>query len=358
MTNFVKRLTVTHFRHFSTQAWSFHPSVNVILGSNGSGKTSLLEAIYFLSIGRSFRSNRLQSLIQQSADHFTLFAEIVREDQTAKLSLQRSKNGRPIHKKDGQEINSTVEFARWLPVLHLSPDSFQLLSAGSKQRRRLLDWGVFYAEPAFLAMWREFNRVLQQRNAALKLQQPYEMVALWDQQFIALADQIDQLRCNYFERYRDFLCQYGQDFLSQYEIKIRYARGWSHEKALSAVLQENYQQDQRYGATQYGPHRADIQFRIGTALARDILSRGQQKRLVFLLKLAQGACFDQHTGQRCIYLLDDVYSEFDQHNGEQVIQQVQQQAAQSFVTAIDQQRVPACVLSAKHECIVLSAPGG
>lgn len=335
-------------------SWQFDSSVNVILGLNGSGKTSLLEALYFLSVGRSFRSGRLQNLTQNGADHFTIFGEVASEKDAVKLSLQRAKNSRPIHKVDGRIVNSGVEFARWLPILHLSPDSFQLLSAASKQRRRLLDWGVFYDEPAFLNVWREFNRILLQRNAALKLKQPQKMVALWDQQFVDISARIDQLRQSYFKRYQEKLLQHGKSFLSQHGIQISYARGWSVDKDLQSVLTESYQQDLRYGVTQHGPHRADIKCKIGPTPARDILSRGQQKRLVFLLKLAQGACFEQHTGQRCIYLLDDVYSEFDQHNGEQAMQQIHQHAAQIFVTAIDQQRVPQCLLSEKYQCIVLS----
>lgn len=349
MPSFVNRLQVATFRHFSQQTWQFHPKVNVILGANGSGKTSILEALYFLGVGRSFRSNVLQNLIQQGESEFTLFTEVTRDTgDLVQLSLRRAKRLPPIQKLDGQVVKSTAELARWLPLLHLCPDSFQLLTAGGKQRRRLLDWGVFYQNTRFISIWRDFNRVLLQRNAALKQKQPYRLLALWDQRFSELAIEIDKVRETYFADYMPVLKAQDPDFWQGLDVEVTYVRGWSAGKPLLKVLEDNYTQDLRYGSTQYGPHRADVKFKIGQLPARDILSRGQQKRLVVLLKLAQGACFQHHTQSRCVYLLDDIYSELDVYRANEMTQMVQQQAAQLFLTAIDEHRVPEVLLSAKE----------
>ena len=152
--------------------------------------------------------------------------------------------------------------------------------------------------------WQKANRIFHQRNQALKMQQPYSVIASWDQQFVQMADIIDEARSHYVTVWVEALKSLLGDFWHDHELSMSYVRGWSKEKALLTLLKSHYVQDRAQGFTQYGTHRADIRLRAKGILAKDHLSRGQQKRLIYALKLAQGKVLKEASEQNVIYLLD------------------------------------------------------
>lgn len=331
----ISRLSLQNFRNLREVSVSTHSQFNIFFGENGSGKTSLLEAIYFLSHGRSFRSNLLNRLITQDTAEFILFAE-TQDTDSHSIGMSRQIKGEARNRLDGKSVQSTVEIARLLPTLLFDPQSFDLLYAGSKGRRQMLDWGVFYQKPEYIHLWQAARKALKQRNAALRSGHSKEQLGLWAPILIEAAEQIDSYRNLYSEALIQTLQHILGEFLALHQIQISYYRGWPKDETLASCLERSLEQDRKHSLTHYGPHRADIKFKIKLQPAAEILSRGQQKTLICAIKLAQGLLFKQQTGKACIYLLDDIASELDHNHLQQIMQQLRSLGSQVFMSSIQE----------------------
>ena len=165
----LKRLSVTGVRNLQPVTLQPSPRINIVYGANGSGKSSLLEAIHLLGLARSFRSTRLQPVIQHGQDACTVFAEVLQiSGITNSLGITRNKQADYQIRIDGQSVRSLAELAETLPLQIINPDSFRLLEGAPKQRRQYLDWGVFHVEHQFLPAWQRLQKSLKQRNSLLR----------------------------------------------------------------------------------------------------------------------------------------------------------------------------------------------
>lgn len=330
----ITRLTLSNFRHFSSFEMYPHHRFNLIIGENGTGKTSILEAIYFLGSARSHRTNQLARIIQEGVDAFTLFTEIETLEGAHHVGLNRTKQGEGKSKLNGKIQPNHIEIAQLLPILMFNPESFSLLTEGSKGRRQLLDWGIFHQSPEFYPAWHIAKKVLAHRNAMLKSRQTPELLQLFDQQLISASEKIDSLREDYVAQLMPIVTRLIGDFLARHDVHLQYFRGWSKEDDLADLLKLNLRHDQEKGYTQAGPHRADLRLRVGKIPAQDILSRGQQKLLICAIKLAQGILFEKQTGRKAIYLLDDIGSELDDQHRQHLLGLLKDLKAQVFATGI------------------------
>lgn len=220
-------LHASQFRNLTAVSFNAHPQFNLFVGSNGSGKTSLLEAIYYLAHGRSFRTNRPQRLVQHDSDAFTLHAKLSAQQQTHSLGLKRDKHGQLVLRLNGANVNRLAEFAALLPVQLITPDSFRLFFGGPKERRQFFDMGLFHVEPNFFDCWLRFNKVLKQRNALLKTSRHYDkQFQFWDEQYVSLAFELQQLRQAYVIRLQQaFTALTADDPLLQ-PLHFQLQQGW------------------------------------------------------------------------------------------------------------------------------------
>jgi len=305
----ISRLELHHLRNISELSIEPSPGINIIYGDNGSGKTSILEAIYLLALGRSFRSTRVDSLIQWDQEEAVVFASL---GEGASLGVRKSKRQGHSLRINGEKQRGWLEVARLLPLQILNSDAFQLLEGSPRLRRRFLDWGVFHVEHDFISVWRDSAKCLAQRNLLLK-QGRFDQVELqaWDLEFARLGEEVDSARRRYFEAFLPYFQSSLQELLPLDGLHLSYYRGWDESKSLIEVLAENRDRDRRYAASQSGPQRADIRFRLGRYDAGESLSRGQQKMVVSALKIAQGKFLTSQKGLKGVYLLDDLPAELD-----------------------------------------------
>src|SRR5271154_3312408 len=175
----IRRVQVTDFRCLQSAALDFDPRFTLISGSNASGKTSLLEALYVLGRGRSFRTRRLEHLIRHGSERFVVFGEVDSLGRRIPLGVEGSAAGVRA-RISGERPSSLAELAVALPVQIVDPEVHRLIEEGPSQRRRFLDWGVFHVEQSFVADWQRYQQVLRQRNAALKSHQSKAVVSVWD----------------------------------------------------------------------------------------------------------------------------------------------------------------------------------
>ncbi|MDX1678305.1 DNA replication/repair protein RecF, partial [Arsukibacterium sp.] len=285
-------LQLSQFRNIAKLALTAHPEFNLICGENGSGKTSLLEAIYYLAHGRSFRSRVHQRLIKDDASHFTLHAKVSNNQQSYSLGLQRNRTAELLLRLNGANVQRLAEFASLLPVQLLTPDSFRLFFGGPKERRQFFDMGVFHVEHGFFPVWLQFSRVLKQRNALLKQRRRHDdEFAYWDQQFASLAWQLNTQRQQYIDQLTAAYHALVADNELLCDINMQLQSGWpdriSSEQDLLTLVKQNFEQDSRQGFSQYGAQKADLKLKKAQLAVEEVLSRGQLKVLLFALKIAQ-----------------------------------------------------------------------
>ncbi|MDY3196985.1 MAG: DNA replication/repair protein RecF [Pseudomonadaceae bacterium] len=334
----LKRLSVTGVRNL--QPVTLHPSprINLIHGANGSGKTSLLEAIHLLGLARSFRSTRLQPVIRYGEQACTVFGEIAqRSGVTNSVGITRSKEPDYQIRMDGQKVRSLAELAAALPLQLINPDSFRLLEGAPKQRRQYLDWGVFHVEHQFLPAWQRLQKSLKQRNSLLRRGRiQRSMLQPWEIELVAAGEQLDAFRQAYLQQLKPVF----EDILAQLvpleDLTLSYYRGWDREKPLAQVLDEQFERDTQLGYTQAGAQRADLRLRYRGMNAVDVLSRGQQKLVVCALKIAQGYLMKQHGAQQdCVFLVDDLPSELDEHHRRALCSLLENLECQVFISCVE-----------------------
>lgn len=332
------QLQVTGVRNLHPVTLSPSPRINVLFGANGSGKTSLLEAIHLLGLARSFRSTRLHPVIQHQQSECWVFGQLRLEDERpCKLGIARSREGDLQIRVDGQTLRSAAELAQILPVQLINPDSFRLLEGAPKIRRQFLDWGVFHVEPRFLGSWQRLQKALRQRNSWLRhgrLSGPEQ--AAWDRELCLASEELDGYRRAYIQALKPVFEQTLSELLALPDLTLSYYRGWDKERDLQEVLTQSLVRDQQLGHTQAGPQRADLRVRLAGHNATDILSRGQQKLVVCALRIAQGHLLNQARQGRCIYLVDDLPSELDEQHRRALCRLLDDLHCQVFITCVDQ----------------------
>jgi DNA replication and repair protein RecF len=332
----LSRLKAQAFRNFSVIDITPQPGINLILGPNASGKTSLLEAIYILGHGRSFKERQMDGLIQFGQNAFTIFAEAQKENSSFACGLSKQIGSSAQIQINGTRTRLLSMLAQGLPLLLISPESFKLLCGSSEERRHFLDWGVFHVEHQFALIWQQYQKVLKQRNAEIKQSAHSGRMKAWDKQLIDLGGQVAQCRIDYWSKFLPICMDSTEALLPGLELEISLCSGWSDGVSLGQALQNSLPSDLMRGFTQVGPHRADIIVKQRGLSAAKILSRGQQKLLVSALYLAAGKFLALQSGRPCIYLLDDVAAELDVSNQRRILKSFSNVSQQIFITGVDQ----------------------
>ncbi|MGE8408201.1 MAG: DNA replication/repair protein RecF [Pseudomonas sp.] len=333
----LSRVSVTAVRNLHAVTLSPSPRINILYGDNGSGKTSVLEAIHLLGLARSFRSVRLNPVIQYEQATCTVFGQVALEDgATSNLGVSRERQGDFTIRIDGQNAKGTAQLAEILPLQLINPDSFRLLEGAPKIRRQFLDWGVFHVEPRFMGTWQRLQKALRQRNSWLR-HGTLDAVsqAAWDRELCLASAEIDEFRRNYIKALKPVFEQILSELLELEGLTLSYYRGWDKDRELTDVLAASIQRDQQMGHTQAGPQRADLRLRLGANNAADILSRGQQKLVVCALRIAQGHLVSQARRGQCIYLVDDLPSELDEQHRRALCRLLEDLRCQVFITCVD-----------------------
>ena len=328
-------LAVRDFRNIAAADLVFSPQLNLITGCNGAGKTSLLEAVYFLGRVQSFRTSHPNSLIREGADALLLRGQLLGANGTmASIGVQRDQKLLQV-RMGGRPVRHLAELIAHFPFQLLTPDSHRLLDGGPRYRRRFLDWGVFHVEPAFFPAWQRYSRALRQRNAALRSRLSIREIQLWDNELIAATEILDTLRRTYLDLLLPVLMEYIAALTDMVGLEWEYRTGWGRKLTYDQALLEGLEGDRRQGFTRLGPHRADLLPTLEGEPAQERISRGQQKQIAIALMLAQAAVYRLSTGRASLFLIDDLASELDMTHRSRVLGHLRELDAQIFLTAIE-----------------------
>lgn len=343
----IRRLQVQNIRNLSRVSLADLSPINVFSGENGSGKTSLLEAIHLLLVGRSFRQTQLKPLLSEGQQECVVFGELESPggDRRFSLGQQRGHETKPLIRLNGERLSSLAELVRLAPLQVLNADSFDLLVGGPSQRREYLDWGLFHVEPNFYSTWQQAQRALKQRNTLLRHGKiDRSQLLLWSREYARYGEQLDQMRYGYMERLKPVFQRVLGELTPDIgqKLELFYTKGWSKDFPLEQLLVEGIDKDLQQGFTRAGPHRADVKVHMGTALASETLSRGQLKLVVASLRLAQAELLQLQTNEQCIFLIDDLPAELDRRHRQKLCHKLEQQGLQVMITCIEDQDLIDC----------------
>lgn len=332
----VTRLEVHDLRNLSRVSIRPGEELNVFFGSNGSGKTSLIEAVHVLALGRSFRTQQTKPLVRYDQKALTVFG-LVENAHQLRIGVKKNIKGDTSIKINGQRASSAAELAAAVPIQLINPESHSLLEGGPRERRAYIDWALFHVEQSFISVWRRYMRTVDQRNAALRAG---TQTVPWDRTLVELGQALSEYRHQYVERLKPVMGRFVQALLEGYQISLDYYPGWPRDLSLEASLAECLEKDRRLGFTSVGPHRADLRVKVGGRPAAEVLSRGQEKLLVAALRLGQLAWLRESSGKESLLLVDDLPSELDWEKRTRLLELMRETGAQSFVTATDRDQIP------------------
>lgn len=331
----IQSLRIQYFRNLTAVNLADLGPVNFFWGDNGSGKTSILEAIYFAGTGRSFRNSQLQHVIQNGKDSLCIGANVYTNKIHIPLSIQRTVSGEKSIVWDGKKTGQFAPIAQELPLQYISTMSYRFFTDGPKIRRQFFDWGMFHVKPVFYKVWKQWQKHLAQRNACLKQRRPTSEVTAWNQPLCELAEVLHQQRLELIESLEPILAEHLRMLVAPFVCKLDYDRGWDPKLTLSQVLSENIQRDYQLGYTSAGPQRADFQLLVDGTHAVNLLSQGQQKLAMYALHLSQGYLLQQECLRSPIYLIDDMASELDPTTQKAVLNHLTKELnSQLFLTGI------------------------
>ena len=325
-------IAIENFRCIENASLEFDPRSTGVIGDNASGKTSLLEAIYFLGHGRSFRTHQADKLRRTGSTFFRVVAKLETARGLLTAGLEHS-HGRTHGHLAGQGISGIADIAEVLPLQVIDPGVHRLVEEGSSRRRRLMDWGVFHVKHEFLAHWRRYQRALSQRNAALRSQDAEQLIAPWERDFCSAGTEVDRLRTEYVAQLRPHFEALAARLVGS-GTTLLYRRGWPEESDLREALTDSISRDLRLKTTHVGPHRADIRFVVDGVSARDRVSRGQQKMLAAAFILSQLQCHTALGAPPSTLMLDDPAAELDVDNLGKLLLAIAEIPSQLIVTSV------------------------
>ncbi|MBL4630319.1 MAG: DNA replication/repair protein RecF, partial [Paraglaciecola sp.] len=328
------KVQIRHFRNIDDMSFTAHRSLNVFLGVNGSGKSSILEALHYLGFARSFRTQKHKNVIRHSKQGFTVFCSaVVEEGNQQKFGISRSIDDTCVVNINGKKSKRATDLASHLPIQIFTPQSSDLLLGAPKLRRRYLDWLLFHVEQSFNLDFQIYNKSLKHLNALYKSTRPDQGIEYWNNILCEKGEAISEKRATLLNEHLIQVINVNlEDFLPEFSFEISYYRGWEKGYSLGDAVLKNRQRDQKNGYLSVGPHKADLRIKLQGVNAHEILSRGQLRMLVAAMQLAQTQYLHAQTAKTSIFLLDDVGAELDEEKRKVFISRLNTSDTQLFVT--------------------------
>ena len=330
----VTELRIQQLRIIKSIRLSPVSGLNFICGNNGAGKTSILEALYLLGQGKSFRHSEAGPLIRNGETAATVVADLrIANGSTATLGIQRNKQ-QFTARHGGENIQKRSTLMRLLPLQLITPQSHELIERGPELRRRYLDFGLFHVEPSYHQVLTSYHRALKQRNAALRTNN-LQLARSFNEQLCRSSDLIVKSRNRLLELVRANLNNFLEVMGFPLGVDINLSQGWKNDLSLEEALCESEARDLAQGFTGVGIHRAQMKITNQGAAASKVLSRGQQKILVYGLVLGLSEIIWDSTKEPPLLLVDDLGAELDNNNTNKILAYLRSMKLQSFITTLE-----------------------
>jgi DNA replication and repair protein RecF len=328
---------ITNIRVYEKAQFVADPNLNLIIGRNAGGKSTLLEAIYLLGTGRSFRTSKIDQLLRHNSPRLSVVADVLtNESDKTRLGFVYGPEFGKCVSLNGVDQTKVSQLALHLPLQAISPDTHYEFLHSSKYRRGILDWCLFHVEQDFKQVWARYQRVLQQRNAALKNRANIKAINIWDAELIDSGERIHNARKHQIECLLPYFQKLCRQLLEpNYEVQLLLDPGWNEDNGLSICLDRDFDRDSARGFTHSGPHVSDIQILLNSKPSKACASHGQYKLLVIALRLAQIQYLCATSGRQSCLLIDDLAAELDPEHRARLSNVLSTLPVQIFTTATD-----------------------
>ncbi len=329
----LSQLQILQFRNLHKVLLSPATRVNLILGENGAGKTSLLEAIHLLGLGRSFRTRQLKNIVEYDNTQCQVIGKIAGR---IPVGFQYDLHHGVQIRLNNAPLKKLSELASHLPLQFIPANCHEFFEMGPRFRRKLVDWGLFHVEQEFLFHWQSYKKCLQQRNAGIRQHKSDPEIKLWDPHLVRHGQQLNNLRQLYLQQ---LLAVFKPIFrricpeLAETNFTLRYLSGWPKDHSFADVLDQTLERDRALAYTRSGAHAADWSLRMDGADPAEMLSRGQQKLFYLALSLAQIELLMQRRQTETLLLIDDLSSELDEQHQQIVLTLLAEMPVQSFISS-------------------------
>ncbi len=314
----VKELKLSGFRNYQNETFTFCPGTNIIYGENAQGKTNALEAIYMLSIGKSFRTQQERELIH--FDEQIAKVEIVYDDSKRenKIEFAVRKDKKKQIKINGVPIQKMGELIGCFAVVLFSPDELNLTKGSPNARRRFLDIAASQMYPKYYHILKRYNKVLYQRNNLIKKlryerhENLKDTLVVWDEKLIDYGMMVISYRKQLVESLMLHAKKIHRE-ISGEELFLDYKTAFSTKEEFAEKLRCSFEREVEIGFTLYGPHKDDLEINVAGKDIKTYGSQGQHRSAVLALKFAQADYIYELTGEYPVLLLDDIMSELDSY---------------------------------------------
>lgn len=330
----IVQLKAENFRLFQTLSLPLSSRLNLFVGENAAGKTTILEMLYCLNRARSFRGNVPAELAGPTQKQWTVFAASQDADELSHTSGVQW-TGEAIEIRIDRQPARNLELLKLCPSQILEPGMHRVVLEGPTYRRSFIDWGVFHVEHSFIEIWRRYRRALRQRNQLLRLRRSPMEIAAWEPELAESGEALHQLRERHLRSIATAVNARIQGFLDEGAWTFDLYSGWKAELPLRMALEQQRSRDVELGSTSAGPHRAELKIRADSKTVRNRISRGQQKLLLAAMLLSQCEEIARVSGQAPIILLDDFAAELAPRYQQRLAEALCAYAGQSFVTAFE-----------------------
>lgn len=323
----LNRLHLLNFKNYEEAALDFSEKINCLVGNNGVGKTNVLDAIYYLSVTKSYFNPVDTQNIRHETDFFLVEGDFSKGEQSDKISIALKRGTKKLVRRNGKEYERIADHIGHLPLVMISPSDRDLILEGSEVRRKFIDSVISQSDKIYLDDLLVYNRALSQRNSLLKYFAANgtfdeDQLALYDEQLVERGSLIYEKRKAFIEILKPILLEYYQAISGGVEqVGIEYDSAL-HSDSLENLFRQNRQRDRVLQFTSQGIHRDDLKLTMLDYPLKKAGSQGQQKTFLISLKLAQFDFLKQQSGYMPLLLLDDIFDKLDEERVTALIQLV------------------------------------
>lgn len=338
---FINQLTATNLRSLEFITLTPEKNVNIIIGKNNDGKTTLLEGIYYCSTLKSFKQVSTSMLIKNHSKSLKVLLKYAKSGENTTISIEKNLTGGSINKINDKKASAKQLFIN-LPVLALNFGSTNIVTTNSDERRSFLDWGVFHVEHNYIDIFKDYQKAVKQRNSLLKKKDRTNL-DYWTGIVVERGNLLHSYRESYFNEFNKHFISLQESIRSFMpdvygdirDMKLDFIRGWPNNKSLEIAMIESIDKDIIFKHTTCGPHRADISFKSSGIDLKHISSMSTQIITGLLMVLSQASMFHVKHDHNPIVLIDDLFFGIDDKNLKLVINLLVGSNAQFFITAPD-----------------------
>jgi len=353
----LEKLSLTTFKNYEEGSFRFSPQINCIVGPNGSGKTNLLDAVYFLSLTKSAFHNQDALSIEHEADFFIVDGWFRHADRATQITVSLQRGQRKAILSDKKPYERLSEHIGRFPVVLVAPNDTDLVREHSEDRRHFFDGVLSQLDPEYLRDYLAYQQVLRQRNGLLKIfaEQRYhdeDLLETYNEPLLELAGRIHQRRKTFIAAFLPIV-QRHYAYLSEAReaVDIIYESEVGNEE-FAREFRRSRQKDIQLQRTTRGVHKDDYVFEVNGVALKKFGSQGQQKTFVIALKLAQFDQLQAEKGLKPILLLDDIFDKLDDRRIGKLLEAMENDAfGQVFITDARPERTQQLLASVKAEVV-------